>query len=62
VQAWFDPGEFVIEEIRARAQRVFEEVHLIASCYGWTEDVILDLPADRRVFYAERIEEDRRGS
>jgi hypothetical protein len=53
VSAWFDPGGFVIAELRARAALVFEQVHLLASRYGWTEDAILSMPGSRRAAYAE---------
>jgi hypothetical protein len=52
VSAWFDPGGFVIAELRARAVMVFEEVHLLASRYGWTEDSIHSMPGRRRAAYA----------
>jgi hypothetical protein len=60
VRGWFDPGGFVIEELRARASIVFEHVHLLAQAYGWTEDLILALPSQRREIYAARIAEGRR--
>jgi len=56
VAGWFDPGAFVIAEIRRHASRLMEEVHLVASSYGWQEDAILALPGTRRSAYAELIE------
>lgn len=55
VSAWFDPGAFVLAEMRPRAQMIYDEVHLLASAYGWTEDGILSLPGPRRAAYAARI-------
>jgi hypothetical protein len=55
VSAWFDPGAFVIAELRPRAAALFDEVHRLASAYGWTEDSILSLPATRRTLYAGLI-------
>jgi hypothetical protein len=52
VVAWFDPGAFVLGELRRRASRVIADVHLLASQYGWTEAAILDLPGLRRTAYA----------
>jgi hypothetical protein len=56
VVAWFDPGAFVITEMRRRASRLLEEVHLVASRYGWHEDAILALPGPRRTAYADLIQ------
>src|SRR5260370_342236 len=53
VSGWFDPGAFVLAELRTRAQTLLEEVHLLASRYGWSEEVILNLPGRRRAAYAE---------
>jgi hypothetical protein len=55
VLGWFDPGAFVIAELRTRAMMLMEEVHLLASRYGWSEDAILALPGPRRGAYAEMI-------
>jgi hypothetical protein len=55
VSGWFDPGEFVLTELRARAATLMEEVHLLAARYGWSEEAILALPAGRRAAYAELI-------
>ncbi|HEU4730885.1 MAG TPA: hypothetical protein VFT22_23480 [Kofleriaceae bacterium] len=57
----FDPQRYVIEELRQRAAFVFEEVHLIAERYQWSEDAILTMPRARRARYAELIHEARSG-
>jgi hypothetical protein len=57
----FDPQRYVIEELRQRAAFVFEEVHLIAERYRWSEDAILTMPRARRARYAELIHEARSG-
>jgi hypothetical protein len=57
----FDPQRYVIEELRRRAAFVFEEVHLIAERYRWSEDAILTMPRARRARYAELIHEARSG-
>ena len=59
VSAWFDPGGFVLAEMRPRADALFADVHRIASAYGWNEDGILALPASRRAAYAELIDRER---
>jgi hypothetical protein len=60
MEGWFDPGAFVITEMRERTAMLLEEVHLLASRYGWHEKTILALPASRRTAYAELIFEERR--
>jgi hypothetical protein len=57
----FDPQRYVVEELRQRAAFVFEEVHLIAERYQWSEEMILTLPRARRARYAELIHETRSG-
>lgn len=47
-----DARELCFAELRYHAAGVHEDVHLIASTYGWTEDVILALPSERRRRYA----------
>jgi len=51
----FDPQSYVLEELRQRAVFVFEEVHLIAARYNWSEADVLALPQKRRARYAELI-------
>ncbi|KMY66916.1 hypothetical protein AAU61_13155 [Desulfocarbo indianensis] len=58
--AWFEPGEFVLAELRQEASAIYEEVHLLASRYGWSEEVILAMPTSRRLRYAEMIADDLR--
>jgi hypothetical protein len=53
----FDPQRYVLRELRQRAAFVLEEVHLIASRYGWSERQILELPQPRRARYAELAHE-----
>jgi hypothetical protein len=45
----------VLDELRRAAVGIYEEVHLIASAYHWSEDSILALPRARRWGYAERV-------
>lgn len=56
--AWsapFDVIAFLWEEIDAYAQRLLDEIHVLASAYGWNEAEILSLPGPRRAAYIERI-------
>ncbi len=50
-----DARELCLAELRFLAASVYDDVHLIASAYGWTQDVILDLPSVRRRRYADLI-------
>lgn len=51
----FDPGAFCWEEIDAHAQALLDDVHRLASAYGWSERDILALGDARRVAYLDRI-------
>lgn len=51
----FDPGGFCWEEIEACAQTLLDDVHRLASAYGWSEREILALGDARRTAYLERI-------
>jgi hypothetical protein len=56
--AWvapFDIAEFLLAELRARAERLLREVHVLASAYGWTEREILSLSPWRRRTYLELV-------
>ena len=58
VEFFFDVPSFVLAELRAHAIWVFDDVHRIASRYGWSEAAILALPRTRRMRYAELIREE----
>ncbi len=45
----------VMEDLRRAATGVHDDVHRIASAYGWSEAEILALPRVRRRQYADRI-------
>lgn len=51
----FDVAVFLDGEMGARAARLLDEVHLVASSYHWSEAEILALPSDRRQDYLKRI-------
>lgn len=53
VQAEFDPVQYVLRELRARASSLYDEVCAIAHHYHWSEAEILALPAERRTRYAD---------
>jgi hypothetical protein len=51
----FDAGAFLWAELDAWAGRTLDEVHVLASAYGWTEAEVLRLLPRRRQAYRERI-------
>jgi len=52
----FDIGAYLWGALDDWAERTLDEVHLLASAYGWSEAEILALPAARRRRYIERIQ------
>lgn len=60
VTLFFDVPQFTLQELRRQAAFVYEEIHLLASSYQWTETAILALPHHRRQQYAERVRQARR--
>jgi hypothetical protein len=55
VRVLFDPLRFVLDELRDRAASIYDEIHTLASRYGWSEDEILSLSRQRRARYVERV-------
>jgi hypothetical protein len=51
-----DLGSFVWADIQAQARRIFQEIHLLASAYGWSESEILALSPARRSAYVEMVQ------
>src|SRR4030095_5569430 len=49
----FDIESFFWTELNAWARRILQEVHLLASAYGWREIDILNLSPWRRQCYLE---------
>ncbi len=50
-QTVLDVAGFVWAELMARAQRMLQDVHLLARAYGWSEPEILALGDSRRAAY-----------
>jgi hypothetical protein len=50
----FDAAAFLWTETAHLAQRLLNDVHLLADAYGWPESSILAMSAVRRQFYVER--------
>lgn len=54
-EAAFDIAGFLWAEITAWARTMLNDIHTIASAYGWSESDILTLPPGRRWYYLEMI-------
>lgn len=59
IELRFDPPTYVLQELRATAVGIHEEVHLLAATYHWSEAEILALPGGRRRRYVELILDER---
>jgi hypothetical protein len=51
----FDIVSFLWAEVEARARELLEEVHALASAYGWGEGEVLALSPERREAYLELV-------
>ncbi|MHC4352435.1 MAG: phage baseplate protein, partial [Planctomycetota bacterium] len=54
-QKVFDIVTFLWEEISLHAKGLLQEVHSIASVYGWREDDILSMSSARRQYYLHMV-------
>jgi hypothetical protein len=54
-KAAFDIVEFLWAEVNAWAGHILNEVHMLASAYGWSERDILTLSPTRRQFYLDMV-------
>jgi hypothetical protein len=52
-QPALDPADLLWSELSEMARQLLEQVHVLASAYGWREADILALPANRRRRYIE---------
>jgi hypothetical protein len=50
-----DLGSFLWPEVEGTARQLFDDIHLLASAYGWTEDEVLRLSSMRREAYVRRV-------
>ena len=53
--AVLDPVEFVWERLERWARHLGDDVHVLASAYGWSEADILALTPQRRRLYLEAV-------
>jgi hypothetical protein len=54
-QAPLDIGEMVWQRVRAAAERLLLDVHVLARAYGWTEPEVLRLHPLRRAAYLQMV-------
>ena len=50
----FDIAAYLWSEIEQRVTGLFDEVHWLAACYGWSEAAVLAMSPARRAAYLER--------
>jgi hypothetical protein len=60
IDVYFDVQGYVLRELRNHAGSVYQDVHLLALNYRWSEESILRLPSSRRIFYAELLRQQER--
>jgi hypothetical protein len=51
----FDAAECLWLDVQARARSTLDEVHQLASAYGWSEAEVLAVPPARRHHYLQRV-------
>ncbi len=59
IDMYFDIQQFVLSELRNQATFIYEDVHLLAKHYHWTQAEILSLPRSRRTRYTEMLQQER---
>lgn len=59
VDLYFDPQQYTLRELRDQAAFIYEDVHLLAYHYHWSQDEILALPRHRRMQYADMVRRER---
>jgi hypothetical protein len=59
VNMYFDVQQFTLRELRDQAVFIYEDVHLLAKHYHWSQAEILALPRSRRAHYIEMVQQQR---
>ena len=52
---YFDVQTYVLRELMDQAKFIFDDVHLLAAHYHWSEHAILNMPRQRRYRYVDAI-------
>jgi hypothetical protein len=58
IEIIFDPQHFCLRELRGQAAYLYEDMHLLARHYHWSEAEIVALPRHRRIQYVEMIRQE----
>jgi hypothetical protein len=56
MSASFDIAAYVWDELDTRARALLDDIHTLATAYGWTEPEILALSDTRRAAYLDRVQ------
>lgn len=59
VDMYFDVQQFTLRELCDQAAFIYEDVHLLAKHYHWSQAEILALPRSRRAHYTEMVQQER---
>lgn len=54
-----DLEDIVLARLRRKQRVLLQEIHRLASHYGWTEAEVLAIPPHRRAYYLAMIEDER---
>lgn len=60
ISVYFDVQGCVLRELRDHAGLVYQDIHLLALNYRWSEESILLLPRNRRMLYADLLRQQER--
>jgi hypothetical protein len=58
--ALFDAAAFFFQELHARADRLYREVHVLALNYHWSEAEIIAMSTRKRQLYLDLLSETAR--
>lgn len=59
VDMYFDAQQFTLNELRNQATFIYEDVHLLASYYHWSQAEILALPRSQRAQFTQMVQQER---
>lgn len=59
VTMYFDAQQFTLSELCNQAMLIYEDVHVLAKHYHWSQAEILALPRSRRAHYTEMVHQER---
>jgi hypothetical protein len=59
VSIYFDAQQFSLQELCNHAASIYEDIHLLALHYHWSQEEILALPRNRRIRFVEMVQQER---